>query len=71
MHDGRYAHVASAIMPLATARSEGVKIIVAWSAPMIEHGNNHPAILFTMNLYGADYILTMGGVQGVAALGLG
>ena len=68
---GRYAHVASAIMSIATAKAAGVENIVACSTPKKEHGGIHPAILYTMNLCGADHILAMGGVQGIAAMAFG
>jgi len=68
---GRYAHVASAIMSIATAKVAGVENVVACSAPHKEHGGIHPAILYTMNLCGADHILALGGVQGIAAMAFG
>lgn len=66
---GRYAHVASAIMSIATAKVAGVKHIVACSAPN-ENGPN-PAIIYAMNMCGADTILSLGGVQGIAAMAFG
>ncbi len=68
---GRYAHVASAIMSIATAKVAGVKNVVACSAPSNERGGVHPAILYTMDLAGADHILALGGVQGIAAMSFG
>ncbi len=68
---GRYAHVASAIMSIATAKVAGVKNVVACSAPSMERGGVHPAILYTMDLAGADHILALGGVQGIAAMSFG
>ena len=67
---GRYAHVASAVMSVATAKVAGVENIVACSAP---HGNEgpNPAILYAMNLCGADIILSLGGVQGIASMAFG
>ena len=67
---GRYAHVASAVMSVATAKVAGVENIVACSAP---HGNEgpNPAILYAMNLCGADTILSQGGVQGIASMAFG
>ena len=67
---GRYAHVASAIMSIATAKVAGVENIIACSAP---HGNDgpNPAILYAMNLCGADSILSLGGVQGIASMAFG
>ena len=67
---GRYAHVASAIMSIATAKVAGVKNVVACSAPKDENGID-PGILYTMDLCGADYILNLGGVQGIAAMANG
>ena len=66
---GRYAHVASAIMSIATAKVAGVNHIVACSAPN-ENGPN-PAIIYAMNMCGADTILSMGGVQGIASMAFG
>lgn len=67
---GRYAHVASAIMSVGTAKEAGVQNVVACSAPKPGEGIN-PAILYTMNLCGADHILALGGVQGIAAMTFG
>ncbi len=68
---GRYAHVASAIMSITTAKVAGVKNVVACSAPSQERGGIHPAILYTMKLCGADHMLALGGVQGIAAMAFG
>jgi sulfopropanediol 3-dehydrogenase len=68
---GRYAHVASAIMSIATAKVAGVPNVVACSVPTAAHGGIHPGILYTMNLCGADHILNLGGVQGIAAMAYG
>ena len=68
---GRYAHVASAIMSIATAKVAGVENIIACSAPSKGHDGIHPAILYTMNMCGADHILALGGVQGIAAMAFG
>ncbi len=67
---GRYAHVASAIMSVGTAKVAGVENVVACSAPKPGEGVN-PAILYTMDLCGADHILALGGVQGIAAMAFG
>jgi len=67
---GRYAHVASAIMSIATAKVAGVENIVACTAPHGDEGPN-PAILYAMNLCGADQILSLGGVQGIASMAFG
>jgi sulfopropanediol 3-dehydrogenase len=67
---GRYAHIASAIMTVTTARVAGVGHITACSPPRPGAGIP-PAILYAMDLCGADTILSMGGVQAVAAMAQG
>ncbi len=67
---GRYSHVASAIMTITTAKVAGVRHIAACSPPKPGIGVP-PAILYTMNLCGADRILAMGGVQAIAAMTFG
>ncbi|MDA0996709.1 MAG: histidinol dehydrogenase [Proteobacteria bacterium] len=67
---GRYAHVASAIMSIGTAKVAGVKNVIACSAPHGSEGINS-GILYTMDICGANHILAMGGVQGVAAMAFG
>jgi len=67
---GRYSHVASAIMTVTTARVAGCQHITVASPPRPETGV-HPAILYTADLCGADSILAMGGVQGVASMAFG
>jgi len=67
---GRYSHVASAIMSITTAKVAGVSNVVACSPPKSGTGV-HPAILYAMDLCGADTILAVGGVQGIAAMAFG
>ena len=67
---GRYAHAASAIMSICTAKVAGVPNIVATSPGHRNDGVN-PAILHTMKLCGADTVLALGGVQGIAAMAYG
>lgn len=67
---GRYSHLASAIMTVTTAKVAGVKHITAVSPTRPETGIP-PAILYTLNLCGADRILNLGGVQGIAAMAQG
>jgi sulfopropanediol 3-dehydrogenase len=67
---GRYAHVASAVMSVTTARVAGVKNVIACSPSRGAEGV-HPAILYTLDLCGADTVLALGGVQGVASLAFG
>jgi len=65
-----YAHVASAVMSVATAKIAGVEHVIATSPP---NGNDGPnaAIVYTANLAGADTILALGGFQGIAAKAFG
>ncbi len=67
---GRYAHIASAIMTVTTARVAGVGHIIACSPPRPGTGIP-PAIVYAMDLCGTDTILNMGGVQAVAAMATG
>lgn len=67
---GRFAHAASAIMSIATARAAGVPFVVACSPPHQGKGI-HPSILYAMSVCKPDVILTLGGVQGVAAMAYG
>lgn len=67
---GRYAHIASAYMGIATAKAAGVGHVVACSAPY-RGGPIHPLVLYAMHRAGADTILTLGGVQAIASLAFG
>ncbi len=67
---GRYSHVASAIMSVTTAKVAGVDHVMACSPPRPGAGVN-PAILYTLDLCGADTVLALGGVQGIAAMAFG
>lgn len=67
---GRYAHIASALMSIATARAAGVPDITACSPPRGQAGIA-PAMLYAMTLAGADRVLSLGGVQAVAAMAQG
>ena len=67
---GRDAHIASALMTITTARAAGVGHVTACSPPKQGQGIA-PAILYAMDLAGADTILALGGVQGVAAMANG
>ena len=64
---GRYAHIASAYMGVATAKAAGVKTIVACSGPF-RGGPMHPYLLYAFNRAGADVIMTLGGVQAIASM---
>ncbi|CAG0911147.1 unnamed protein product, partial [Cyprideis torosa] len=67
---GRYAHIASALMTITTARAAGVPHVIACAPPRGSSGIA-PEVLYTMQLAGADTILTMGGVQACAAMAFG
>ncbi|MCZ4366798.1 histidinol dehydrogenase [Sulfitobacter dubius] len=67
---GRYSHIASALMTITTAKVAGVPHITACSPTRPGIGIPDP-IIFAMDLCGADLILNLGGVQGVAAMSMG
>src|SRR6185437_13269799 len=67
---GRYAHIASAYMSIATAKAAGVKTVIACSTPYQGKGI-HPSVLYAMKAAGADVIMTLGGVQAIAAMAFG
>ncbi|MCP4188495.1 MAG: histidinol dehydrogenase [Gammaproteobacteria bacterium] len=66
---GRYAHAASAIMSVATAKIAGVPFVVAASPP--RGGAIDAAVCYAMDLAGADMILEMGGVHAIATMAKG
>lgn len=67
---GRYAHIASAYMGVATAKAAGVKTVIACSGPF-RGGPMHPYVLYAFERAGADVIMTLGGVQAIAAMAYG
>jgi sulfopropanediol 3-dehydrogenase len=67
---GRYAHIASAYMAVATAKAAGVKTVVACSTPF-QGAGIHPHVLYAMQVAGADVVMTLGGVQAIASLAFG
>jgi sulfopropanediol 3-dehydrogenase len=67
---GRYAHIASAYMGVATAKAAGVRTIVACSGPF-RGGPMHPYLLYAFDKAGADVIMTLGGVQAIATMAEG
>lgn len=67
---GRYSHIASAIMTVTTAKVAGCKHIMACSPPRPDVGIN-PAIIYAAHVCGADSIMAIGGVQGIAAMTFG
>tara|TARA_B100001250_G_scaffold37195_1_gene29723 strand:- start:1096 stop:2385 length:1290 start_codon:yes stop_codon:yes gene_type:complete len=67
---GRYAHIASAVMSVTTAKVAGVKNILVCSSPKPGVGV-HPTIVYTADLCGANVIMNLGGVQAIAAMTYG
>ena len=67
---GRYAHIASAYMSVATAKAAGVPSVIACSGPRGPEGV-HPLVLYALRAAGADIVMTLGGVQAIAAMALG
>ena len=67
---GRYAHIASAYMGVATARAAGVKTIMACSGPF-RGGPMHPYLMYAFQKAGAHVIMTLGGVQAIATMAYG
>lgn len=67
---GRYAHIASAYMGVATAKAAGVKTIIACSGPFRD-GPMHPYLMYAFDKAGADIIMTLGGVQAIASMAYG
>ncbi len=66
---GKYPLLASAHMSVVTAKVAGVPF-VATCAPPFE-GRPAPAIVAAQHLAGADVIYALGGVQAIAAMGIG
>ena len=67
---GRYAHIASAYMSVATAKAAGVPTVIACSTPYGGEGI-HPQVLYAMKVAGADIVLVLGGVQAIATMAFG
>ena len=67
---GRYSHIASAIMTVTTAKVAGCSHITATSPPRPGLGVA-PAIVYAAHICGADKIMALGGVQGIAAMTFG
>ena len=66
---GRYPMVASAHMSVLTAKVAGVNRVAACTPPL--NGVPPAATVAAMSLGGADEIYLLGGIQAVAAMGLG
>jgi sulfopropanediol 3-dehydrogenase len=67
---GRYPMLASSFMTIAVAKEAGVERVVG-CAPPRERRGVHPAMLHAMAASGADEVLCLGGVQGLATLAFG
>ena len=67
---GRFAHAASAIMSIATARAAGVPFVVAVS-PSHDGKTINPAILYAVSLCKPDVFMMMGGANAIAAMAYG
>jgi sulfopropanediol 3-dehydrogenase len=67
---GRYCHIASAIMTVTTAKVAGCRHIAVASPPRPGEGVA-PAIAYAASICGADQIMAIGGVQGVASMAFG
>lgn len=67
---GRYAHIASAYMSVATAKAAGVPTVIACSGPRGPEGV-HPLVLYALRAAGADIVMNLGGVQAIAAMAHG
>jgi sulfopropanediol 3-dehydrogenase len=66
---GRFAHAASAVMSVATAKAAGVPMVVACTPP---RGNSiNPMVAYALSLCGADVIMALGGVQAIATMAFG
>ncbi len=66
---GRFAHACSAIMSVATAKAAGVETVIACSPP---RGDSiAPAVVYALEVAGADVIIEMGGVQAIATMAFG
>ena len=66
---GRFAHAASALMSVATAKAAEVPFIVACTPPRGDSIN--PTVAYALSLAGADVIMAMGGVQAIGTMAFG
>jgi sulfopropanediol 3-dehydrogenase len=67
---GRFAHAASAIMSIATAKAADVPFVVACS-PSRDGISIHPAILCAISICKPDVFMMMGGVHAIVAMAYG
>ena len=68
---GRYAHIASAYMSVATAKAAGVKTVIACSTPFQGEGIHPARALRHAGRRAPTSIMTLGGVQAIAAMAYG
>src|SRR5579864_5055337 len=66
---GKYPLLASAHMSIITAKVAGVPRVMTCAPPF--QGKPAPAIVAAQSMAGADEIYCLGGIQAVAAMGLG
>ena len=66
---GRFAHAASAIMSVATAKAAGVPSVVACTPPRGDSIDS--TVAFALSLSGADVIMALGGVQAIGTMAFG
>jgi sulfopropanediol 3-dehydrogenase len=67
---GLFAHAASAIMSIATARAAGVPFVVACS-PSHDGETVNPAIMAAVSICKPDVFMMMGGAHAIAAMAYG
>ncbi|MBS1887536.1 MAG: histidinol dehydrogenase [Actinobacteria bacterium] len=67
---GRYPMLASAFMTVIVPKVAGVERVIACAPPQRNQGI-HPVMLYTMATSGADHVICLGGVQGLAAMAFG
>ena len=67
---GRFPLLASAFMTVGVARAAGVPNVVSCTPPS-NHGQVHPAVLYSARASGAQRVFAVGGVQALAAMAFG
>ncbi len=67
---GRFPLLASAFMTVGVARAAGVPNVVSCTPPS-NHGQVHPAVLYSACASGAQRVFAIGGVQALAAMAFG
>lgn len=68
---GRYPMLASSFMTVIVPKVAGVDQVIACAPPQRDGGGIHPAMLYAMATSGADHVLSLGGVQALAAMVFG